>query len=143
MEKKHIDLLLSISELDWVFDGSRDVENLLEKVVSTVSGHMQADVCSIYLFDDETDTLTLKASVGLPQEAIGRITLKLGEGLVGTSLKELSCIRVKDGFSHPNFKHVRGIHEERYRSFLVNAARLTSTSFIPPCSLPKAFCICS
>jgi len=69
------------------FDSSRDIENLLEKVVATVSVHMKADVCSIYLYDEKKELLTLKASAGLPKEAIGRIKLKLGEGLVGKSLK--------------------------------------------------------
>jgi signal transduction protein with GAF and PtsI domain len=48
MEKKHLDLLLSISEIDWVLGSSSDIESLLHKVVSLVSGHMKSDVCSVY-----------------------------------------------------------------------------------------------
>ena len=119
MEKKHIDLLLSVSELDWVVAGGSGSESLLKKIVSLVSGHMKSDVCSIYLFDEPTQTLVLKATEGLPQEAVDKVTLKLGEGLVGRSLKDLEPICVKDGFTHPGFKYVSGINEELYRSFLV------------------------
>lgn len=119
MEKKHMDLLLSVSELDWVVAGGSGSEGLLRKIVTLVSGHMKSDVCSIYLFDEPTQTLVLKATEGLPQEAVDRVTLRLGEGLVGRSLKELEPICVKDGFTHPGFKYVSGINEELYRSFLV------------------------
>jgi phosphotransferase system, enzyme I, PtsP len=119
MERKHIDLLLSISELDWVLDSSSDIENLLDKVVSLVSEHMKSDVCSIYIYDEKTDLLTLRATAGLSKEAIGNVKLKLSEGLAGKSLTELVSIRIKDGFTHPNFKYIEGINEELYRSFLV------------------------
>lgn len=119
MKKKHINLLLSISELDWVFTRGADSLSLLSKVVASVARHMKADVCSLYLYDEATRLLTLKATAGLPQEAVGRVTLKLGEGLVGHAMKDLSPICVKDGFSHPGFKYIKGINEERFRSFLV------------------------
>jgi phosphotransferase system enzyme I (PtsP) len=47
------------------------------------------------------------------------VTLSLGEGLVGASLKEFICLRLKDGFLHPSFKYITGINEERFKSFLV------------------------
>jgi phosphotransferase system enzyme I (PtsP) len=117
VEKKHLDLLLSISELDWVL--ASDSGNLLRKIVDIVSRHMKSDVCSIYLYDEDAGKLVLKATEGLPQDAVDRVTLKLGEGLVGKSLKDLASICVKDGFSHPGFKYISGINEELYRSFLV------------------------
>lgn len=119
MKKKHIDLLLSISEMDWVFSSGVDSQSLLSKVVATVAGHMKADVCSLYLYDEAARLLTLTATAGLPQDAVGRVTLKLGEGLVGRVMKGLAPICVKDGFTHPGFKHIKGINEESYRSFLV------------------------
>ena len=83
MDKKHIDLLLSVSELDWVVAEGNGSESLLGKIVSLVSRHMKSDVCSIYIFEEASQTLVLKATEGLPRTAVDTVTLNSGRGLSG------------------------------------------------------------
>src|SRR6056297_2781728 len=114
----HIALFCDIGELDWVFSDSTSVDSFLQKTVEMVGRHMEADVCSIYLYDNDQGELTLRATKGLNPKLIGQITLSLGEGLTGMALKELRPICVKKSSSHPNYKFFNGLFEEQFESFL-------------------------
>jgi phosphotransferase system, enzyme I, PtsP len=115
---EHIRLLLDIGELNWVFKDSADTETLLQNLVKMVARHMKADVCSIYFFDENNQELVLRANVGLRPDSIGKIKMKLGEGIAGACLKNLEPICTTDSLVHPDFKHFPGINEELYKAFL-------------------------
>ena len=114
----HLNLLLNIGQLDWVFKGSSSIENLLGNIVAVVARHMQADVCSIYMYDDVRHELVLRANTGFKPRVIGKIRLKPGEGIAGTVFEKNDPVCVSDGFTHPNFRYFKGTGEERYKSFL-------------------------
>jgi phosphotransferase system, enzyme I, PtsP len=115
---EHIRLLLDIGELNWVFKDSADTETLLQNLVKMVARHMKADVCSIYFFDEKNQELVLRANVGLTPDSIGKIKMKLGEGIAGACLKTLEPVCTADSLAHPDFKHFPGINEELYKAFL-------------------------
>jgi phosphotransferase system, enzyme I, PtsP len=114
----HIELLFDISELQWVVSDNANIEEFLAKTVEMTARHMQADVCSIYLYDESTETLSLKATRGLNPELVGQVSLKLGEGITGLALKELRPICEKQGSRHPNYKFFSGLQEETFDAFL-------------------------
>lgn len=115
---EHSSLLLDIGELSWVFKDSADTEALLQNLVKMVARHMKADVCSIYFFDEKNQELVLRANFGLKPDSVGKIKMKLGEGIAGACLKKLEPICTSDGLVHPDFKHFPGINEELYKAFL-------------------------
>ncbi|MGV8056938.1 MAG: phosphoenolpyruvate--protein phosphotransferase [Smithellaceae bacterium] len=115
---EHIRLLLDIGELNWVFKDSADTEALLQNLVKMVARHMRADVCSIYFFDEKKQELVLRANFGLKLDSIGKIKMKLGEGIAGACLQKLEPICTADSLVHPDFKHFPGINEELYKAFL-------------------------
>lgn len=117
METDHIKMLCDIGELNGLF-GETTVEDCLTRTVDMVADHMRAEVCSIYLYDETTEELVLKATKGLSRESVGTIKLKLGEGLVGTTLKELRPVREERGSDNPLFKYYPGSNEEHYDAFL-------------------------
>ena len=114
----HLNLLLSIGQLDWAFKDSSTIEDLLGKIVVMVARHMKADVCSIYLYDEGKNELVMRANTGFKQHVIGKIRLKPGEGIAGTVFEKNDPVCASDGFTHPNFRYFKGIGEERYKSFL-------------------------
>ncbi|HMP97971.1 MAG TPA: phosphoenolpyruvate--protein phosphotransferase [Kiritimatiellia bacterium] len=114
--KDNVDLICSIGELAGLFEKSTSLENFLQTVVNIVAYHMRAAVCSVYLYDEDTQDLVLTATQGLDVKKA--IRLKLGEGLTGVALKELRPIREGSGAKHPNFKYIPGISEEKYQAFL-------------------------
>ena len=113
-------MLYDVSELTGLFDGVSGVDSLLSKIVILISKHIQCDVCSIYLYNDETNELILKATKGLQQSAVNNIRLKIGEGIVGTALKFKQTICETNAEENQYFKPIRGIDEEKYPAYLVS-----------------------
>ncbi|MDT8302914.1 MAG: phosphoenolpyruvate--protein phosphotransferase [Sedimentisphaerales bacterium] len=111
-------LLYDISQLNELFKDSTSIQSLLDKTVAMVASHTNSDVCSIYLYNNENHELVLRATRGLNPDSVGRVKLKLGQGLTGLALKELQPICEKDAVHNPNFKFFPGIFEERYECFL-------------------------
>jgi phosphotransferase system enzyme I (PtsP) len=114
----HIDFLCSIGELNWVYADSVNIDAFLSKIVEMVAAHFQAQVCSVYLYDENRRELTLKATRGLNPDLTGVVRLKLGDGLTGLAVKEMRPICERQASSHPNYRFFDGLMEERYESFL-------------------------
>ena len=111
-------LLYDISELSHLFRESASIETLLDRAVEMVARRTQSAVCSIYLYNPQKQELTLRATRGLNPESIGRVHLKLGQGLTGLALQEMRPICEADASRNPNYKFFPGIFEERYNAFL-------------------------
>ncbi len=118
MAKDNVDLICDIGELAGLFEKSQSLSDFLQSAVSIVAFHMRAAVCSIYLYDADHEELTLAATQGLNADGVGKVSLKLGEGIVGTAMKELRPICEGHGSLNPNFKPIEGIFEENYEAFL-------------------------
>ena len=117
-DEANVEMICSVSELANLFHQGQDIKGFLSQVVRIVSSHMQTDVCSVYLFDEERDSLVLQATEGLNPDMVGTLTLATGEGLTGLALKELRPIREGRGTDNPYFKPIPGSGEERFQSFL-------------------------
>jgi phosphotransferase system enzyme I (PtsP) len=114
----HLKLLYDISELSGLIRESTDISNLLERTVTMISQHLKAEVCSIYLYEEKTGELVLKATKGLNPKAVEKIRMTCGTGLVGATLEEQQPICEGDAPRNPNFKYFSEAHEETFRSFL-------------------------
>ncbi|NNL77479.1 MAG: GAF domain-containing protein, partial [Desulfobacterales bacterium] len=119
----HLNLLCDVSELAALLAGSDNIENFLQRTVEMVAGHMNANVCSLYLLDEKSNELILKATVGLNPEAIAKIRLKIGEGLVGRTLEKLKPLKVGIASRHPKFKFFSEAYEDSFDSFLAVPVR--------------------
>jgi phosphotransferase system enzyme I (PtsP) len=113
-----VDLICDISELAGLFEKSHGLSDFLQSAVSIVAYHMRAAVCSIYLYDEAAETLVMAATQGLKPEAVGKVKLKLGEGIVGTCMLDLKPVCEGNGSKNPHFKAIEGIFEENYEAFL-------------------------
>ncbi len=111
-------LLYDISELNHLFRESASIETLLNKAVEMGARRTESAVCSIYLYDTQQQELVLRATKGLNPESVGRVRLKLGQGLTGLAMKEMHPVCEKDASRNPNYKYFPGIFEERYDAFL-------------------------
>lgn len=118
MGKTNVNMICDIAELSSLFEKSEGLDDFLQAAVSTVAYHMKAAVCSIYIYDDATRMLTLRATQGLKPEAVGTVQLRLGQGIAGLALKELRSICAGCASKSPNFQPIQGIGEEKYEAFL-------------------------
>ncbi len=117
-KRNHTQLICDIGELVGLFVDTTSLEAFLQKIAEMVSEHMGSEVCSIYLYYDDTQELVLKATRGLRPEAIGNVRLKLGEGLTGIAMKEMRPICERNASKAPGYRYFPEIGEEVYESFL-------------------------
>ncbi|MFA5059209.1 MAG: phosphoenolpyruvate--protein phosphotransferase [Candidatus Omnitrophota bacterium] len=116
--RDHTQLICDIGELSGLFIDVESLETFLQKIVVMISEHMGSQVCSVYLFYEEKNELVLKATKGLHPDSVGKVKMKLNEGLTGLALKELRPICEKNASRSPHFKYFPEIGEDRYESFL-------------------------
>src|SRR5512136_2831865 len=96
---------------------SHDLGETLRNVADLVARRTGADVCSIYLLAEDGETLELRASHGLAKKAVGRVTMKVGEGLTGLVARERRPIAVREPQTHPLYRYFKETGEERFHSF--------------------------
>jgi len=99
-------------------NGARNLDAALSTMVRRIRKAMQTDVCSFYLYDKELESLVLMETIGLRTQAVGRVVLPLGEGLVGLVAKRSEPLNLEDAQSHSHFRYFEATGEERYSSFL-------------------------
>lgn len=117
-KRDHAKLICDIGELSGLFSDAPSLETFLQKIVEMISEHMQSQVCSIYLFYEDTQELVLKATKGLSPDAVGTVKLKLGEGLTGLAVQQLRPICERHASKSPGYRYFSEIGEEPYESFL-------------------------
>ncbi len=93
----------------------------LDRITTLIAGGaMQTEVCSIYLFRDDT-TLELCATEGglNPPDAVHQTRLRVGEGLVGRVARTGKPVNTPDAPSAPpGFRYMPETGEEIFSSFL-------------------------
>ena len=99
-------------------NAAKDLQSALDIIVSSVREAMATQVCSVYLLDKELDCHVLMASEGLNKEAVGHVSLQVGEGLVGLVAKHAEPINLEDASLHPSFHYLKDTGEENYHAFL-------------------------
>ncbi len=111
-----IALLADVAE---IVSRSHDLDETLGNVVDLVAKRLDADVCSIYLLTGgDFRSLRLSATVGLYKEAVGRVELGFGEGLVGLAAERLEPVVIERAREHPEYRYFPETGEERFESLM-------------------------
>jgi phosphotransferase system enzyme I (PtsP) len=111
-------LLLTLEEISRLVSHSHDPAETLGNVVRLVQGRFHTAVCSVYLLEPQLRQLVLSATVGLRPDSIGRVRMRLDEGLTGLVAEKMEPVMVADAFQHPRFKYFPEAGEDPYHSFL-------------------------
>jgi phosphotransferase system enzyme I (PtsP) len=96
---------------------SHDLDETLDNVAKLVARRAGTDVCSIYLIAEDGETLVLRASHGLAKKAIGKVTMKISEGLTGLVARERHIVALREPQQHPLYRYFKETGEERFHSF--------------------------
>ena len=86
--------------------------------VERLQTELDVDVCSIYLLEEDRKHLVLAANIGLAAESVGRVRMRLDEGLAGMVAESLEPMVVADVTSHSRFKRFAEAAEDSYHGFL-------------------------
>jgi starch phosphorylase len=111
-------LLLTLDELSHLTSPGGNSNETLHNIVALIRHRFGTDVCSLYLLEPDRSTLVLAATVGLNPEAVGRVRMRLTEGLVGLVAERLLPLMVADAPTHPRYKPFPEAGEAPYQSFL-------------------------
>ncbi|MBT4928928.1 MAG: GAF domain-containing protein, partial [Cellvibrionales bacterium] len=111
-------MLDSLKTIFQEVNAARSLPEVLTIIVTEVQAAMNAEVCSVYLFDETDSRYVLMATKGLRQESIGKVRLQMGEGLVGLVAAKEEPLNLQNADKHPNFVFFEEIGEDIYHSFL-------------------------
>jgi phosphotransferase system enzyme I (PtsP) len=106
----------------------RSLDEVLAAVCADVAATVGADVVSIYVREEVPGpqggdgpgepVFTMRGNVGFPAEAVGRVRLRRGEGIIGFVADRLRPVSVATAASDEHFKYIPGLGEERFPALL-------------------------
>jgi two-component sensor histidine kinase/putative methionine-R-sulfoxide reductase with GAF domain len=110
--------LRAVGQISAALAAAWKLEDTLEVITRITSQVMGVDSCSIYLQDESGDRLVLQATTGLARQAIGRVSLGIGEGLTGWTVTHGQPVAKRDALNDPRFKLLPEANEEGLRSLM-------------------------
>ncbi|WP_067709002.1 phosphoenolpyruvate--protein phosphotransferase [Erwinia sp. ErVv1] len=111
-------MLTQLREIVEKVAGAPRLTEALDILVNEISLAMDIEVCSVYLADHDRRCYYLMATRGLKKPRGRTVALAFDEGIVGLVGRLAEPINLADAQSHPSFKYVPSVKEERFRSFL-------------------------
>jgi glycogen phosphorylase len=111
-------LLWTLEEISRLVSHSGSPAETLTNIVRLIHQRFDTDVCSVYLLEPDGTSLVLAATLGLRPESVGRIRMRLNEGLVGLVAEQVQPQVFADATAHPRFKYFAEAGEDPYHSFL-------------------------
>ncbi|HET9782938.1 MAG TPA: GAF domain-containing protein [Candidatus Dormibacteraeota bacterium] len=91
-------------------------DELLELIIRETTSAIGTDVCSLYLQSSPGGDLLLTATNGLNENMIGKVRMRVGEGITGWVAESRSPAIVPDVSKEPHWKWVPGLDEDRFHS---------------------------
>lgn len=117
-QRMALEELAALSKINSAANSTLDFDEVLDRVVGHVAAVMRTDVCSLFIYEQEIDQLVLRATRGLAADALGRVRLRLGEGVTGWAARTGKPLALSNGWSDDRFLHVPGLGEEATRAIL-------------------------
>jgi sugar diacid utilization regulator/putative methionine-R-sulfoxide reductase with GAF domain len=93
-------------------------DELLELIIREATFAMGIDVCSLYLLTPPGREMLLTATNGLNEAMVGKVVMRVGEGITGWVAETRRPAVVPDVNKEPHWKWVPGLDEDRFRSML-------------------------
>jgi two-component system, sensor histidine kinase PdtaS len=115
--ERHLRLL---TETTSAVNSTLDLEEVLHLIATRVAEALHADACFVYLYDDRSDELVLRATHGTSvEEMTRRPRLRPGEGITGSAAAERAPVMIPaQAHLDPRFKLFPNLPESQYESIL-------------------------
>ncbi|RKY41465.1 MAG: histidine kinase [Candidatus Makaraimicrobium thalassicum] len=92
-EKEYLATLTKISK---AITSDLYLEDILKLIVNLTAGVMRAKICALWLLDETTQELKIRATQALSREYLKERALKVGEGIVGLVAREKEPVIIPD-----------------------------------------------
>ena len=93
-----------------------ELSEMLETVVRVVAETTGSDASAVFLYDPATETLALRAAVGLSAASIGVTTIRLGSGITGRAASDRRLIAAPHAHTHEAYLDSPSIGDDVYTS---------------------------
>jgi signal transduction protein with GAF and PtsI domain len=118
LEQKEQELRI-LHEVAKDISSNLELKELLGRIITMITNLVTADSCLIYLYDRQNDELILTASSKPKEKSIGRVKLKIGEGITGWAAKEKRPVVLpKEAYKDQRFKTFSALEEDKYQAFM-------------------------
>jgi signal transduction protein with GAF and PtsI domain len=98
---------------------SLDLDQVLHKIIDLVVDVTTGDSCLLYLLDEPGDHLVLRASKNPHPRLIGKIGVRVGEGITGWVAREAEPVAIgRNASKDVRFKVFNNLPEDKYEAFL-------------------------
>lgn len=108
--------LAALHKINRAATANLKLSETLQTIVSVVAETTGSDACNVFLYDDTTGLLVLRAAVGLNPASINAVTIRVGSGITGRAALEGRLISAPDAHQHENFLNHPGVGDEIYTS---------------------------
>ncbi len=96
-----------------------DLDHVLKQIIDLVVDVTRCDSCLLYLVDESEPHLFLRASKLPHPRLIGKIAVKVGEGITGWVAENAELVAIdRNAGKDPRFKVFNNLPEDRYDAFL-------------------------
>jgi two-component system, response regulator PdtaR len=93
------------------------LDDVLHEIVNLVVEFMDCDSCLVYLVEE--GELVLFASNAATRSNLGKVRLRLDEGLTGWVARERRLLAIpREAYHDPRFKYFKDLPEDTFESFL-------------------------
>ncbi|SEA11461.1 PTSINtr with GAF domain, PtsP [Desulfuromusa kysingii] len=110
--------LSTLQDISALILQSHDLDETIRNIVDLVALRAHSDVCSLYLLENDQETLTLRATKGLDESTIGRVSMKIGEGLTGKVAADKQILAIEEPHKHPDYQYFAETGEEQFHTFV-------------------------
>ena len=110
--------LAVINKIGKLLYSDEDIERKLSKAVDLLKSWMDADACSLFLLDNLSDRLILRASSGFQLPEGKTVEMNANEGITGWVFNNGEPVSLENVEGDPRVKFISEIHEDRFKSLL-------------------------
>ena len=113
--REHLEII-SLEEISMLVSSDFELPKMLAQLAQKVATSLKVSVCSIYLLEGED--LVMAATHGFDSSFIGKIRIRLGEGITGIVGKTREPISLNRASLDPRYKNFNELQEEKYNAML-------------------------
>jgi signal transduction histidine kinase len=115
-DPRRLEELTFLGQVAHLAASARTWDELMGTVIDGAKAAARADVCSLYLTDRDGSGVTLAATNGLDQDAVGVARLQMGQGITGIAAATRHTLTSPDVNDDPRFAWIRGVDQARFTS---------------------------
>ncbi|GAB4312383.1 MAG: hypothetical protein Kow0059_02880 [Candidatus Sumerlaeia bacterium] len=117
-------LLDALLEISYYVGSVMELEDILEKITEITTRVMGADVSSVYLINEESQELILRATTGLDRGLVNKARFEAGRGLPGWVCRNNMLVALADAQGDQRFERIPGAEQDDCKAYLANPLRI-------------------